>query len=187
MSFYIKPTQIKIITHNNLQYWKYIVQKLRILSDTLKIAITLTSKEGWTFWLQSQRGNFQSGQPRDLRSRVKGGDGRPRLLVPNSPHGLYGSKATLNLHLDTRAQELCESRDGRVLGPPSEIVLLVSVDVKQHWTWTDRPYWSLVVTVCSNVGCDGSLTGCSGGRVAAYSTPASTCVGCVVAEAREVL
>ena len=34
------------------------------------------------------------------------------LLVPNSPYGLCGRKATLNLHSDLR-QELCESRGGR--------------------------------------------------------------------------
>ena len=32
--------------------------------------------------------------------------GRPGLLVPNSPYGLCGRKATLN------CQELCESRGG---------------------------------------------------------------------------
>ena len=30
-----------------------------------------------------------------------------------SPYGLYGRKATLNLHLMFRAQELCESRGDR--------------------------------------------------------------------------
>ena len=38
--------------------------------------------------------------------------GRPGLLVPNSPYGLCGRKATLNYPL-VRAQELCESRGGR--------------------------------------------------------------------------
>ena len=84
--------------------------------------------------------------------------GRPGLPVPNSPHGLCGRKATPN---SLRAQELCESRGGHpglpipnspyglrgrkatlnrisgkvevdVLGSQSLIVLMVSVDVKQH-------------------------------------------------------
>ena len=40
--------------------------------------------------------------------------GRPGLAVPNSPYGLCGRKATLNLNLgqSVRAQELCESRGG---------------------------------------------------------------------------
>ena len=37
--------------------------------------------------------------------------GRPGLPVPNSPYGLRGHKAILNL--SNRAQELCESRGGR--------------------------------------------------------------------------
>ena len=40
--------------------------------------------------------------------------GRPGLPVPNSPYGLCGRKATLNLKfVDFSAQELCESRGGR--------------------------------------------------------------------------
>ena len=56
--------------------------------------------------------------------------GRPGLAVHNSPYGLCGSKAALNL-LSVRAQELCESGGGR-LGSPSLMVRTVSVDVKQH-------------------------------------------------------
>ena len=69
--------------------------------------------------------------------------GRPGLPVHNSLYGLYGRKATLNY---LRAQELCGSRGGRPglpvpNSPPppppnplnrSLIVLMVSVDVKQH-------------------------------------------------------
>ena len=36
---------------------------------------------------------------------------RPGLPVPNSPGGLCGRKATLNLN--SESQELCESRGGR--------------------------------------------------------------------------
>ena len=39
--------------------------------------------------------------------------GLPGLAVPNSPHGLCGHKATLNLNYHVRAQELCEGRGGR--------------------------------------------------------------------------
>ena len=39
--------------------------------------------------------------------------GHPGLPVPNSPHGLCGRKAALNLNYRVRAQELCESRGGR--------------------------------------------------------------------------
>ena len=42
----------------------------------------------------------------------EGRGGRPGLPVPNSPYGLCGRKATLNL-VNLRAQELCESRGGR--------------------------------------------------------------------------
>ena len=45
--------------------------------------------------------------------------GRPGLPVPNSPYGLCGRKATLK----NRAQEA-------VLGSPSPIILVVSVDIK---------------------------------------------------------
>ena len=40
--------------------------------------------------------------------------GRPGLLVPNSPYGFCGCKATSNLsQIYIRVQELCESRRGR--------------------------------------------------------------------------
>ena len=56
---------------------------------------------------------------------------RPGLPVPNGPCGLCGRKATLNSRL-VRAQELCEGRGGCLGLPASLIVLMVSVDVKQH-------------------------------------------------------
>ena len=56
--------------------------------------------------------------------------GRPGLPVPNSPYGLCGRKATLKLYLsDLRS---CVKVEVAVLGPPSLIVLMVSVDVRQH-------------------------------------------------------
>ena len=39
--------------------------------------------------------------------------GRPGLPVPNSPYGLCGRKAALNLEQSDRVQELCENRGGR--------------------------------------------------------------------------
>ena len=56
--------------------------------------------------------------------------GRPRLPVPNSPYGPCGHKTTLN-------EEFAEFRscvkvEVAVLGSPFLIVLMVSVDVKQH-------------------------------------------------------
>ena len=71
----------------------------------------------------------QSVRSQDL---CKSRGGRPGLPVPNSPYGLYGRKATLN-----RNEEGSELRSGvkvevAVLGSPSIIVLMVSVDVKQQ-------------------------------------------------------
>ena len=58
--------------------------------------------------------------------------GRPGLSVPNSPYGLCGRKATLSeedLGLELRS---CVKVEVAVLGSPSLIVLMVSVDVMQH-------------------------------------------------------
>ena len=57
--------------------------------------------------------------------------GRPGLHVPNGSYGLCGRKAPLNLR---RAADLrsCVKVEVAVLGSPSLIVLMVSVDVKQH-------------------------------------------------------
>ena len=59
--------------------------------------------------------------------------GRPGPPKPNSPCGLCGRKATLNLNLESRS---CVKAEVAVLGSPSLIliVLMVSVDVKQHRT-----------------------------------------------------
>ena len=59
-------------------------------------------------------------------------------LVPNSPYGLCGRKATLNLNWSATAQELCESRGGRP-GLQTLTVLMVSVDVKQDWNENEGP------------------------------------------------
>ena len=54
--------------------------------------------------------------------------GRPGLPVPNSSYGLYGRKATLEV-TELRS---CVKVEVAVLGSPSLIVLMVSMDVKQH-------------------------------------------------------
>ena len=59
--------------------------------------------------------------------------GRPGLPVPNGPYGLCGHEATLNMnkvkHSELRS---CVKDEVDVLGSPSLIVLMVSVDVKQR-------------------------------------------------------
>ena len=45
----------------------------------------------------------------ELRHCVKLGGGRPGLPVPNSPYGLRGRKAAVNLNLFPGARELRES------------------------------------------------------------------------------
>ena len=53
--------------------------------------------------------------------------------VPNRPYGLCGRKATLNSKYACRAElRSCVKVEVAVLGSPSLIVLMVSVDVKQH-------------------------------------------------------
>ena len=64
------------------------------------------------------------------------------VAVPNGPYSLCGRKATLKW----KAQELgsCVKVEVVVLGSPSLTVLMVSVDVKQHWTWPDSELRSCV-------------------------------------------
>ena len=59
------------------------------------------------------------------------GGGRPELPIPNSPYSLRGRKATLNSSSELRSYVKV---DVDILGSTSLIVLLVSVDVTQHWT-----------------------------------------------------
>ena len=58
--------------------------------------------------------------------------GHPGLPVPDSPYGLCGRKATLNLNWSTSELRSCVKVEVAVLDSPSLIVLMVSVDVKQH-------------------------------------------------------
>ena len=58
---------------------------------------------------------------------------RPGLPVPNNPYGLCGRKATFSLELQILRS--CVKVEVTVLGSPSLIILMVSVDVKQHSTW----------------------------------------------------
>ena len=53
--------------------------------------------------------------------------GRPGLPVPNNPYGLCGRKETLKLQISGAVKV-----EVAVLGSPSLIDLVVSVDVKQH-------------------------------------------------------
>ena len=71
---------------------------------------------------------------RNIRSQelCESGGGRPELPVPNSPYGLCGSKATLNLNNKTSELVSCVKVQVAVLGSLSLIVRTVSVDVKQH-------------------------------------------------------
>ena len=58
---------------------------------------------------------------------------RTGLLVPNSPYGFCGRKATLKKKkINFSAQELCERGGGKNWGSPSLTVPTLSVDVKQH-------------------------------------------------------
>ena len=50
---------------------------------------------------------------------------------------LFFSLPLLVEQTNSRVQELCGSRGGRLVSP-SLIVRMVFVDVKQHWTWTQR-------------------------------------------------
>ena len=60
--------------------------------------------------------------------------GRPGLSVPNtnSPYGLYGRKATLNSNSRVSEFRSYVKVEVAILGSPSLISLVVSVDVKQH-------------------------------------------------------
>ena len=60
------------------------------------------------------------------------GGGRPGLPVPNSPFGLCGREATLNLNNRTSELRTCVKVEVAVLGSLSLIVLMASVDVKRH-------------------------------------------------------
>ena len=52
-------------------------------------------------------------------------------VVPNKPHGFCGRKATLNQFKQSELR-ICVKVDVAVLGSPSLISLVVSVDVKRH-------------------------------------------------------
>ena len=56
--------------------------------------------------------------------------------VPNSPYGLCGRKATLNCSISELRS--CVKVEVAVLGSPPLTVLMVSVDVKQHFKKTKQ-------------------------------------------------
>ena len=64
--------------------------------------------------------------------------GRPGLPVPNSPYDLCGRKATLNDRLSLSEPRSREKVEVAVLGSPSPIVLMTSVESN-----TERPTISL--------------------------------------------
>ena len=52
--------------------------------------------------------------------------------VPNSRYGLRGRKATMSLNSSISEIRSCVKVEMAILGSPSPIILMVSVDVKQH-------------------------------------------------------
>ena len=54
------------------------------------------------------------------------------LIVPDSPHGLCGRKATLNQSTALIEFRSCVKVEVAVLDSPSLTVLIVSVDVRQR-------------------------------------------------------
>ena len=71
----------------------------------------------------------------ELRSCVSENRGGRRVFpVPHSLYGVCGRKATLNLNTWQSELRSCVKVEVAVLGSPSLIDLMVSVDVKQHWT-----------------------------------------------------
>ena len=63
--------------------------------------------------------------------------GCPGLPSPNSLCGLCGRKATLNECWKTELRS-CVKIEVVVLGSPSLIVPVISVDVRQHWTNVEK-------------------------------------------------
>ena len=85
--------------------------------------------------------------------------GRPGLPVPNSHYGLYGRKAKLNIVCLSELRG-CVKVKVTIPGSPSLLVFMVSMDIKQHWTfcvsqssgaawksrwpfWAHCPWWSI--------------------------------------------
>ena len=71
---------------------------------------------------------------RRVQALCESRDGRPRLPVLNSPHGLCRREATLSLNLCHSELRSCVKVEVAVLGSPSLIVPMDSVDVKQRGT-----------------------------------------------------
>ena len=68
------------------------------------------------------------------RHNIKGWYFLCQCPAPDSPYGLCGRKATLNWNFASSELWSCVTVEVAVLGFPSLRSLLVSVDVKQHWT-----------------------------------------------------
>ena len=65
--------------------------------------------------------------------------GRPGLSVPNSPYGLCGRKATMNLNHCSKELGSCVKVEVAILGSPSLTILMVSVDVKLCFRYSQPP------------------------------------------------
>ena len=79
---------------------------------------------------------WKTTRARELR---ESGGGRPGLPVSNSPYGLSGRKATLNVNSEHRS---CAKVELGVPGPSSLTVLMVSLDIKEHYLLSEL--WSCV-------------------------------------------
>ena len=78
--------------------------------------------------------------------------GRPGIPVPNSPYGLCGRKATLYCSISELRS--CVNVEVDVLGSPSLISLMVSLDVKQYTCLkmgSDESQFSVSLTVGNKV------------------------------------
>ena len=83
----------------------------------------------WDYWERNKNTWVTDTSP-VLRRCVKKRGGRPGLPIPNKPYGSCGRKATLN---DSMPElKSCAKNEVDVLGYPSLISLMVSVDIKQH-------------------------------------------------------
>ena len=91
------------------------------------LTVSVDVKQLWT-WPQTLR----------TQELCESRGGHPGLPVPNSPYGLCGRKATLNLNSDT--QELCESRGGHPGLPVPKKPDQTLININRYWL--NRGGWS---------------------------------------------
>ena len=111
------------------ELWGCVKMEVAVL-DSLVSNSPVDVKQHWT-WTQKLRVR----QPCECRG------GRPGLPVPNSPYGLCGHKATLNLNSETQTSGAMWK--WRWPSWPSLTVLMASVDVKQQRTAPRPPTFRL--------------------------------------------